>query len=131
MTTFLARLTLAMLIGSAALIGVGGASAAATPTIAPARVAGSYVFHTKFGTSSYSKRTIKLLANHTGSDGIAGDTLTWKTKGRKITIIGKSPTVTATFLGSVTSAGFNSVQHPGTITNSIGETGNWYAVKTT
>jgi len=90
MTKTLARLIVSILIGTAALAG-GGARVGprASPTISRVQIAGSYLFHTEYGGSSYSKHSIKLFANHTGSDGIAGDKLTWKTKGKKITIVGK------------------------------------------
>jgi hypothetical protein len=123
----------------AALLGVptlgATTSAVASPrtVTAPAAVAGHYnEFFDYGGGGTYSEEQLILLGNHTGT-GQFGDVLTWSQKGKKITLHFSNtlhPGLTARFLGTVTAKGFNSKKKPGTMSNSAGETGVWYAIKT-
>ena len=122
----------AVTIGVLMLVGVAtpGVGAATNAAPAPSAVAGTYTFFVNWDNGGYQSAVAVLNADHTGSD-IDGDTITWSTSGRKITITFKSSVATpAKFRGVTSKAGFNSAAHPGTTTDRAGHSGVWYAVKT-
>jgi hypothetical protein len=133
MKAFGARLVAQVAIASVALLGIGMAPASAVPAVGTNKIAGTYVVNVHWDGLTPGIVNLTLTRKHTGSTGDALHTVTWSSSGRRVTIVitFNSPArVTATYLGKVTATGFNSAAHPGTMTNSIGGSGTWYATKT-
>jgi hypothetical protein len=120
------------MICSVAVIGVGAHSAAAAPAVGASKIAGSYAMTFTWRDAPPGTADVTLRRDHSGNDHFPGSTVRWSTSGRSITIVFtlQSPSITATYLGTVTKTGLNRVGHPGTMSNDLGQTGTWYAVKT-
>ena len=115
-----------MALSAGAFFGVAGAGSAvgaASPATHP--VAGNYevtvawtnpVIDSSFG--------MTLNSNHTATF-TTGDTGTWSTAKRKITILVDGGV--ATYHGKVTSYGLSKPSKPGTMANTSGNSGTWYA----
>jgi hypothetical protein len=91
---------------------------------------GSYRVHTNWNGAPPTPFTMTLNADGTVSSS-DGDDGTWVQQGKNVTVSfyggdgGESGG--ATFLGKKTARGFNSVARPGTMSNTEGGTGTWYA----
>jgi hypothetical protein len=117
-----------LVIATLAFAGLG--TAPANAAVAPAvSFVGTYTTHVDVNGHGYRTSSIMLFANHTGvSQG--GGTATWTNVGRTITITAQSGTNTETFIGKRTKRGLSNKKHPGTFSDTRGDTGVWYAVQT-
>ena len=130
MRAFLARLAAPIVIGSVAFMGTGVHPAAAAPALGARKIAGTYTVYFSY-VGPYNNLPVTLTRKHSGTD-IDDDQIVWSSVGRSIELDFSSaalPGATATFLGTVTKTGFDSAKHPGTFSNSLGDSGVWYAVK--
>ncbi len=104
--------------------GAGSAVGAASPATHP--VVGSYEV-TVAWTNPVIDTTypIVLNANHTVTYPTTSDTGTWSKAGKKITIVVDGGV--ATYHGKVTGYGLSKPSKPGTMANTSGNSGTWYA----
>ena len=90
-------------------------------------VAGTYTVHAVWtGRGGWQAWSMTLNRDHTGTSEF-GDTIVWSNSGRSFSMTLNS---VATFVGTKTKAGFSSLAHLGTMSNTSGRTGVWYAITT-
>lgn len=114
----------------ATAVAVPAATASALP-VAPSSHAGHYRLHYNWNHTGFTPEPMTLRRNHTGSAGLRARKvpLTWSVSGEQITIVITADTRVATYQGTTTAAGFGTRTAPGTMSNNIGDSGTWYAVR--
>jgi len=130
MKRFSALAICALLLAGPSLL--GGASAVASTGAAPARIAvpGHYVVYFNWDGSGYNQGPITLNNDGTGIDPVGGP-LTWTNGGSGFTMTLSNGVggVVADYDGHKTRVGLCSKRLPGTMTNNIGGSGIWYAIR--
>jgi hypothetical protein len=117
----------ALFLVMAAFAAEPAAATAARPSVAPgAVIAGSY---TAFVNWNHSRYWLVLNSDHTGTDKY-GDTIVWSQSGKSFEMTLTNSTATATYHGTKTKAGLSNRRHPGTVSNNIGDSATWFAVRT-
>jgi hypothetical protein len=127
----LGRYVVALLLFSSAAFFATRYVTAASPSGAD-KIAGTYVLDFDYTSHGYTMVGLQLRHDRTGVVAVAGERVAWSTSKRMITIVVTKTSMggSAIYRGVVTSAGFNTSAHPGTVSSSDGRTGMWYATKT-
>jgi hypothetical protein len=129
MRRYCARLISTLVLVSTAVAVEPAAATAARPAVAPAAaIAGHYTGFLNWNHTGYSRFWLVLNPDHTGTDKYH-ETIVWSQSGKtfEMTVNG---TAVATYHGTKTKAGLNNRRHPGTMSNDIGDSGTWFAVRT-
>ena len=126
--------TMAVLLGALMLSApiLSSEMGAGASTVKPDVVAGTYDMHLNWYNRGWvDAGPIMLHANHTGTDpGL--DTIIWSRSSRTITLVfttSSNPDIEATYIGTLNLVGISRKHKPGTMTNNMGGSGTWYAVK--
>jgi hypothetical protein len=119
---------IAATIGSVA---AGPAASASGREHSPSPRVGHYRLHYNWSHTGFTPSPMVLRRDHTGFENQRSKKLplTWSTTGDGITIVITSATATATYVGTISATGFDARPTPGTMSNDIGESGTWYAVR--
>lgn len=126
----LSALMIGVLMVSAPMFTSGSSAGASMAT--PHVVTGTYNLYDNWNNGGWNLETsFTLYSNHTGIDGYS-DPITWSASGKTITLKINSVILgaTVTAVGTKNRVGISKKRNPGTITNSLGPSGVWYAVKT-
>jgi hypothetical protein len=127
MKRFVAMSACALALGIGTLSGIPTANA--IPPARRAGFAGIYVVYVKWGHDKrWSGWELTLSPNGKGSSSEPGGDITWSRAGKTVTVSLVYPAVEADYTGTKTRAGFNKPRKPGTMTNTDGSSGIWYAV---
>jgi hypothetical protein len=118
----------ALLVVAPTLASMPSAVSSTRGVATPDLVAGSYKVFYNWNHVGFRHTVVTLDGDHTGTDS-SGHAVTWSRAGRIVTFTISAPPVEATYIGTKNHNGFSSKQNPGTITNSLGDNGVWYAVK--
>jgi hypothetical protein len=109
-------------------LGLGGVTSVSSAVPATHPVVGIYQVTVDW-TNPVIKTSYSLALFSNGADADSyGDTGKWSTTGRQIKFKLKSVGVTAKYIGKITNAGLNNPSKPGTMSNTKGNSGTWYAV---
>ncbi len=114
----------ALMFGGLATQPAGAAVARPRGTIT---FAGVYTVHVNWMIFGKAKFSMELDSDHTGVVEGASK-VKWKSQGNQVTITLKASGRTATYLGTKTSKGINTKASQGTMSNTTGDSGVWWAV---